>query len=83
MKPHYRVIPKGTPFYSFVMETEITFTDDFLVSIHMKNEDDDKPSYGTLQNTWIGGAVDRPNGEIAINYNKTIELEDRTRKLKI
>ena len=77
MKPHYRVIPKGTPFLLQALNyTEITLTEDCLVRFYFRVEDEGELTQGTLQNTWMGGAVDKENGEIVIDYNKTIELED-------
>lgn len=77
MEKEYRIIRKGTPFYSMTMEAEITYTKDILVLFYFIYKDDnEKLSFGCIQNTWIGGAVDKENGHIAILYSKTEEYQD-------
>jgi hypothetical protein len=71
----YRIIPKGTKFWSIALQAIITLDDDYIVKITNLVCGNGDYFFGNLQDEFfkhmIPTLVDKTNGEIGINYSET------------
>ena len=71
----YRIIPKGTYFWSLPLQSMICMDKDCVVKLTNTVHNNNDYFYGILQlelfKFMIPGLTDKTNGEIGMSYNKT------------